>query len=175
MPTWNADQYLKFAEPRIRPCHDLINRIAASGLQTVRRIVDLGCGPGNSTAVLADRWPDAEICGVDNSAAMIDVARAEQPGRRWIFDDISKWAASEQTRFELVFSNAALQWVPEHASLFPRLLERVEPGGALAVQIPADFNALPHRLMRELAPTGAQAKEWFSHEPSFYYDVLASR
>jgi trans-aconitate 2-methyltransferase len=172
MPTWNADQYLKFGEERIRPCHDLLNRVAP---QRVRSILDLGCGPGNSTAVAASRWPDAEIAGLDNSPAMIGVARKDQPHRRWIFDDISNWAASEQDRFDIVFSNAALQWVPDHASLFPRLLSRVAPGGALAVQIPADFNALPHRLMRELAPAGVHAKEWYSHEPAFYYDLLASR
>lgn len=170
MPTWNAVQYLKFGEDRIRPCHDLLNRIAS---QRVRRIVDLGCGPGNSTAVAAARWPEAELAGVDNSAAMIDVARKDQPHRRWIFEDISSWASTTQDRFDLVFSNAALQWVPDHAALFPKLLDRVDAGGALAVQIPADFNALPHRLMRELAPAGVRAKEWYSHEPSFYYDVLS--
>jgi trans-aconitate 2-methyltransferase len=173
MPTWNADQYLKFGEQRIRPCHDLLDRVARASLQDAKRIIDLGCGPGNSTAELAERWPDAEISGLDNSAAMIEVARREQPHRRWIFDDISSWTANEKERFDIVFSNAALQWVPDHASLFPRLMERVAPGGALAIQIPADFNALPHRLMRELAPSGARAKEWFSHEPAFYYDVLA--
>jgi trans-aconitate 2-methyltransferase len=172
MPTWNADQYLKFGEDRIRPCHDLLNRIVSP---SVRRIVDLGCGPGNSTAVAAARWPDADIAGVDNSSAMIDVARKDQPHRRWIFEDITSWASDAQDRFDLVFSNAALQWVPEHAALFPRLLQRVDAGGALAVQIPADFNALPHRLMRELAPAGIRAKEWYSNEPAFYYDVLAGR
>jgi trans-aconitate 2-methyltransferase len=172
MPTWNADQYLKFGEDRIRPCHDLLNRIASQG---VRRIVDLGCGPGNSTAVAAARWPAAEIAGLDNSSAMIDVARKDQPHRRWIFEDISSWVSNAQDRFDLVFSNAALQWVPDHAALFPRLLDRVDAGGALAVQIPADFNALPHRLMRELSPAGIQAKEWYSHEPSFYYDVLSGQ
>jgi trans-aconitate 2-methyltransferase len=171
MPTWNADQYLKFADERIRPCKDLVYRI---GISDAKRIIDLGCGPGNSASVLAERWPGAEIAGVDSSRAMIDVAQREQPQRRWIVSDISDWTGAEQARFDLVFSNAALQWLPDHASLYPRLLERVAPGGAFAAQIPADFNALPHQLMRELAPPNVHAKEWHSHEPPFYYDVLAA-
>lgn len=169
MPTWNADQYLKFADERIRPCKDLISHI---GIASPKRIVDLGCGPGNSAAVLAERWPGAEITGVDTSPAMIDVARREQPARHWISADIREWASTEPAQFDLVFSNAALQWVPDHASVYPQLMKRVAAGGALAVQIPADFNAIPHQLMRELAPR-VKAKEWYSHEASFYYDVLA--
>jgi trans-aconitate 2-methyltransferase len=171
MPTWNAHQYLKFADERTRPCKDLVARI---GIAAPRSIVDLGCGPANSTVVLAERWPNADLTGVDNSSAMVDVARREQPDRRWIAADISGWADSEGEQFDLVFSNAALQWVPDHASLYPRLLKRVAHGGALAAQIPADFDALPHRLMRELA-TGIKAKEWYSHDTGFYYDLLAPR
>jgi trans-aconitate 2-methyltransferase len=170
MPTWNADQYLKFAVERTQPCRDLVARIGAAN---VRSIIDLGCGPGNSTAVLAERWPEADITGLDSSASMIDVARREQPGRRWIARDISEWAADETGRFDIVFSNAALHWVPDHASLYPRLLARVRAGGVIAVQIPADFDALPHRLMRELGPMEMQVKEWHAHEPAFYYDLLA--
>lgn len=171
MPTWNAHQYLKFADERIRPCKDLVARI---GVAAPRRIVDLGCGPGNSTVVLAERWPNAELSGVDSSSTMIDVARREQPDRRWIAADISEWADSEREQFDVVFSNAALQWVPDHASVYPRLLKRVARGGVFAMQIPADFDALPHQLMRDLA-TGVKAKEWYSHDSAFYYDLLAPR
>ena len=170
MPTWNAHQYLKFADERIRPCKDLVSTIE---IRDCRRIIDLGCGPGNSASVLAERWPDADIAGLDSSDAMINVARKEQPHRRWIASDIRDWARTEQAQFDLIFSNAALQWVSDHASLYPRLLERLAKGGAFAAQIPADFNALPHLLMRELAPPNVRAKEWHSHEPSFYYDALA--
>src|SRR5207244_4778651 len=170
MPTWNADQYLKFADERTQPCRDLVARIGAANVHSV---IDLGCGPGNSTAVLAERWPGAEITGLDSSSSMIDVARREQPTHRWIARDISEWAANETELFDIVFSNAALHWVPDHATLYPRLLSRVRAGGALAVQIPADFNALPQQLIRELAPPGLRVKEWHSHEPAFYYDVLA--
>jgi trans-aconitate 2-methyltransferase len=169
MPTWNADQYLKFEDERTRPCRDLV---ASVSLKTVDRLIDLGCGPGNSTRVLAGRWPDAEITGLDSAVSMIDVAKREQPERRWVVEDITEWVSSETGKFDLVFSNAALQWVPDHASLYPSLFERLNTGGALAVQIPADFNALPHRIMRELAPS-ARVKEWHSHKPAFYYNLLA--
>ena len=171
MPSWNADQYLKFADERTRPCHDLL---AAINLSTVEQLIDLGCGPGNSTSVLAKRWPHARITGLDNATSMIDVARSEQPQHRWVVQEIAEWAVNEREQFDLVFSNAALQWVPDHASLYPRLVERVRPGGALAIQIPANFNALPHRLMRDLAPPGVRAKEWHAHELAFYYDILAA-
>jgi trans-aconitate 2-methyltransferase len=170
MPTWNADQYLKFAGERTRPCRDLVAAIAISN---VRRIIDLGCGPGNSTSVLAARWPDAEIVGLDNSASMIQAARAEQPNRTWIVRDIAQWAATKGEPVDVVFSNAALHWIENHERLFPKLLEHVSPGGVLAAQLPADLNATPHRLMRELAPPNASVKQWRTHDPDFYYDVLS--
>src|SRR5262249_51453707 len=137
-----------------------------------RRIIDLGCGPGNSTKVLAGRWPDAEITGLDNATSMIDVAKKEQPRRRWVVRDIADWAANATEQFDIVFSNAALQWVDDHGTLYANLMRHLRPGGALAVQIPADFNAIAHRLMRELAPRHIEVKEWHSHEPAFYYDLL---
>ena len=90
MSGWNPNQYLKFAEERTQPCRDLAARIAVTN---VRRAIDLGCGPGNSTAVLRDRWPDAEFTGLDSSAKMIERARREYPRQRWIADDIAEWAA----------------------------------------------------------------------------------
>jgi trans-aconitate 2-methyltransferase len=170
MPTWNADQYLKFADERTRPCRDLV---AAISITPVRRIIDLGCGPGNSTRVLEGKWPEAEITGLDSSASMIDVARREQPRHRWLVQGITEWTANARDDFDIVFANASLQWVDDHAWLYPKLLERVSPGGVLAVQIPANFDALPHRLMRELAPDGVSVKEWHAHEPPFYYEALA--
>jgi len=172
MPTWNADQYLKFTQERTRPCYDLVGAIQSASVQ---RIIDLGCGPGNSTAVLARRWPQAEITGLDSAVSMIDVARREQSQHRWRAGDITEWAATETEQYDLIFSNAALQWVDDHAGLYPRILDRLRPGGVFAAQIPSDFEALPHRLMREVAPPGLEVKEWHSHTPAFYYDVLAPR
>src|SRR5579862_2116752 len=102
MPTWNAGQYLRFADERTRPCRDLA---AAVALDAPRRIVDLGCGPGNSTAVLAARWPGAEIIGLDSSETMIAAARREAPQRTWLLGDIASWTS--EAPFDVVFSNAA--------------------------------------------------------------------
>jgi trans-aconitate 2-methyltransferase len=170
MPTWNADQYLKFAEERTQPCRDLAMRVS---LEDVRTIVDLGCGPGNSTQILAHRWPAARITGVDNSHSMIDIARIEQAQHQWVARDIVDWASHEDKRFDVVFSNAALQWVHGHDTLYPDLFARVAPGGALAIQIPSDVNSPPHRLMREIASPGINVREWHAHTPRFYYDLLA--
>jgi trans-aconitate 2-methyltransferase len=179
VPAWNPNQYLKFADERTQPCRDLAARIAVSN---VRRVIDLGCGPGNSTAVLRDRWPDAELTGLDSSADMIARARSEYPSQRWIAEGIAEWAAAqpEGDQYDVVFSNAAMQWVDDHAGLYPRLLSRVAPGGALAIQIPGNFDALPHRLMREVAATPewsrsfspGKVREWHHHEMDFYYDTL---
>src|SRR5580704_1746796 len=148
MPTWNPQQYLKFAEERSRPCRDLAARVEISNPQ---RIIDLGCGPGNSAEVLSARWPQAAITGLDSSAAMIDAARAASPQCDWRTGDISEWAAASGERFDVVFSNAALQWVGDHAAVFPQLLARVAEGGALAVQVPGNYGEAQHRLMREVA------------------------
>ncbi|HUO04332.1 MAG TPA: methyltransferase domain-containing protein [Candidatus Binataceae bacterium] len=179
MPTWNADQYLRFADERTRACRDLA---ATVSIANARRIIDLGCGPGNSTAVLAARWPDAEIVGLDSSPDMIAKARESEPRRTWIAGDISKWMASSREQFDLVFSNAALHWVENHGEALPKLLSRVAPGGAFAMQIPGNFDAPAHTAMRELAaspewrdkfPPGP-VREWHTHEPDFYYDTLSS-
>jgi trans-aconitate 2-methyltransferase len=179
---WNPNQYLKFAEERTQPCRDLVARVC---VPHPRRVIDLGCGPGNSTAVLMERWPEAEFTGLDSSAGMIERARQEHPHHRWIAGDIAEWAAETGTdgdgQFDVVFSNAAMQWVDDHAVVYPRLLSRVAPGGALAIQIPGNIDALPHRLMRELAASPAwshwfppgKLREWHHHEIEFYYDVMA--
>jgi trans-aconitate 2-methyltransferase len=177
MSDWNAELYLRFADERTRPCRDLAARIEVDA----RRIVDLGCGPGNSTDVLGGRWPQADILGLDSSEEMIAAARRERPGRRWIRADIVPWAAAtEPASFDVVFSNAALQWVSDHRAIFPKLLALVAPGGALAVQVPNNIDAPPHAIARALAASGSWrrrlppegVREWHAHEAAFYYDVL---
>src|SRR5262245_23075629 len=108
--TWNPDQYLKFDAERTQPCRDLVSRIA---LRSVRRAIDLGCGPGNSTAVLRERWPEATITGLDSSPEMIEKARKTTPESRWIIGDIAHWAQDSRELYDLVFSNAALQWAAD--------------------------------------------------------------
>jgi len=146
------------------------------------RVIDLGCGPGNSTAVAAKRWPRAEVDGLDSSAAMLDAARNNFPQHRWLQGDIARWRVDVARPYDVVFSNAALQWVPDHRRELPRLLEQVAPGGALAVQMPANLDAPAHRMMRELAASAAWRsrfpnlpREWLVHPAEFYYDVLATR
>jgi trans-aconitate 2-methyltransferase len=171
MPEWDSGQYLKFHDQRTQPCRDLAARIEIEPA----RVIDLGCGPGNSTEVLAARWPNAAITGLDSSPAMIESARAKHPEWHWIAGDIVAWAASGDA-YDLVFSNAALQWAPDHACLIPQLLERVAPGGALAVQMPSNWNGPAHSAMRELARRFGiehNVREWYTHEDAFYYDVLA--
>ncbi len=171
MPGWKPDQYLKFAAERTQPCRDLVARIA---IENPRRVIDLGCGPGNSTEVLAARWPGAKLTGLDSSAEMIARARSLHPDWRWQAGDIAAWTDGEEC-FDVVFSNAAMQWVPDHARIFPRLLAHVAPGGALAVQMPGNFEAEAHRLMRAVAagfPAADGVREWFAHGAEFYYDVL---
>ena len=185
MTAWNAAAYLKFGDERTRPCRDLAARVEVAA---PARVIDLGCGPGNSTAVLGERWPGAEITGLDNSTEMLQKARADYPARSerqaalWVQGDIAQWAEEKGERFDVVFSNAALQWVPDHATLFPRLLGRVAGGGALAVQLPVYSDQPGQRLIREVAHSAKwQARftrapvDWRAESVGFYYDVLASR
>src|SRR5262245_6842677 len=173
-PMWNPGQYLKFDTERTQPCRDLVSRIM---LRDVRRAIDLGCGPGNSTQVLRDRWPNADITGLDNSNEMLASAREAQPQGRWIYGDIGQWADEVGEAFDLVFSNAAVHWVPAHAAVFPKLLTRTR--AALAVQMPGNLNGLVHRILREIASAPqwrsllGDVKNWQAHEPEFYYDVLS--
>src|SRR5262249_24922193 len=153
------------------PCRDLVARIA---LDSPASAIDLGCGPGNSTEVVAGRWPRARITGLDSSPAMIAAAREKHPEWNWVANDITAWTAGEEY-FDLIFSNAALKGVSDHACIFPNLLRRVAPGGALAVQMPGNWDAIAHRLMREVAARfgiDGRVREWFTHEPEFYYDAL---
>lgn len=177
MPTWDSEQYLRFAAERTQPAIDLAARIT---LPAPGRVIDLGCGPGNSTAVLARRWPAARLTGLDSSAAMIAAARRAHPAVTWETGDIAAWPAAPGEPFDVVFANASLQWVPDHAALLPRLLASVAPGGVLAFQVPANLDAAAHRLMRELAATAtwrdrfsAPPREWHVESPEFYYDRLA--
>jgi trans-aconitate 2-methyltransferase len=146
------------------------------------RVIDLGCGPGNSTAVLRARWPEAELMGLDGSAEMLEKARRDGPAARWVQGDIARWAEEETSEFDLVFSNAALQWVPDHAALLPRLLARVRPGGALAAQLPSKSGQAAQQMIRELARSerwrGRFTKppvDWHTEQPGFYYDALVGQ
>ena len=138
---WDPAQYLRFADERLRPALDLLARVP---LDAPARVVDLGCGAGNVTAILRQRFPTADVAGVDGSAAMLDKARAATPGCRFEQADLFTWQPDGAP--DLIYSNAALQWVGEHPRLFPRLLSMLAPGGVLAVQMPA-MHDTPLRLL----------------------------
>ncbi|AWI78847.1 trans-aconitate 2-methyltransferase [Parazoarcus communis] len=148
---WSPDRYLGFHDLRLRPALDLMGRIS---MTPPRTIVDLGCGPGNVSALLLQRWPDADLTGVDQSTEMLERARAEIPRAQWVEADISCWYPDVPV--DLLFSNAALHWVGDHPALFARLAAMLGAEGVLAVQMPANFSAPSHRLIRELAASS----EW---------------
>jgi len=146
---WNPGQYLAFAGPRMQPAVDLLARIA---LEAPRSVVDLGCGPGNITPLLRARWGDAAIVGLDNSAAMLERARAANPTESYENTDIGAWNPAQ--RHAVIYTNAALQWLPDHESLLPRLAGYVAPGGVLAMQIPRNYEAPSHRLILDAIREG---------------------
>ena len=165
-----------FERERTLPCRDLVNRIE---LSSPSRIVDLGCGPGNSTAVLAQKWPNAEILGVDSSIEMLKQARASRIKAEWILEDIQRW--NSERGFDLVFSNAALQWIADHEREIPRLFNSVANGGALAFQIPTRTD-LWNEVLEKLVTNPSWANrfrpvtsnDFFSHKLEFYYSVLSN-
>lgn len=172
---WNADLYLQFANERTQPVHDLVNRIQ---LTNPRRIMDLGCGPGNSTAVLRRRWPESQVAGLDHSEEMIAKARESYPSGVWQQGDAATWVPEEP--FDLVFSNAMLQWIPQHEMVCPHLLNQVAEKGALAVQVPAHYDSPLHREIVDVSrdPVWTSRMEGArrtltNHSPAFYYDLLA--
>ena len=175
MPTWDSQQYLRFNAQRTRPAEDLAARTAVDAPRTV---VDLGCGPGNSTAIVAQRWPMAKVSGIDSSAEMIETARKTSASIDWSIGDIATWSPS--ATYDVVFSNAALQWVPDHETVLPKLFSRVATGGAFAFQVPANFDAPGHQLIRKVGSSDrwrglftTAVREWHVEPVEFYYDVLA--
>jgi len=174
---WDPEQYLTFADHRLRPAVELLARVPAAAPDSV---VDLGCGAGNVTALLRARWPDAHITGLDNSDPML--ARADATGLDcdWAKADIATWRPDHPV--DVLFSNAALQWLGDHEVLFPRLAGLVAPGGWLAIQIPDNRNETAHSLVVETAldgPWRAKLEPILRlapiHTAAAYYDMLMSR
>src|SRR5207248_8170024 len=146
---WNPQQYLKFSGHRLRPAVDLLMRIPDF---PVRSVADLGAGAGNVTKLIRERWPDATVTGVEGSAEMVAAGRKAAPDVEWSHEDLGQWRPAKQ--YDLVYSNAALHWLPNHAALFPSVMEKDMPGGMLAVQRPRNFLAPSHLLIGESAPNG---------------------
>jgi trans-aconitate 2-methyltransferase len=154
MADWNAAQYLKFERERTRPARDLLTAIS---LERPARIVDLGCGPGNSTQLLVDRYPSADVLGLDISPDMLDKARAAVPRARFEQADVAAWEPAVAA--DLIFANAVLQWLPDHPRLLPRLVSCLAPGGVLAVQMPDNLDEFSHALMRKVASEASFAEK----------------
>ncbi len=183
--SWNPGQYLKFEDNRLRPALDLMGRIP---LESPQVVYDLGCGSGNVTRLLADRWPDADVVGMDNSPEMLAQAAGDSDGSagriRWQTGDLADWRPDSTP--SVLYSNAVIQWVPDHDELVPRLWAMLPPGGCLAVQAPLSWDMRSHQLMREALADGgpggqaigpaelrqAVGNRWVQ-DPDFYYDLLA--
>ena len=173
--SWNPEQYLKFAGPRLRPALDLLNRVETA---EPRLVCDLGCGAGNVTRLLAERWPAARLIGVDSSPEMLAKAKTALPSAQWVVGDLGRWQPPAPA--DVIFSNAAQHWLDDHGALFRRLLGFLAPGGVLAVQMPRNFQAPSHLCLQEAAAAGPWVDRLSRHlrpspvgEPAFYWDLLA--
>jgi trans-aconitate 2-methyltransferase len=176
MADWSAEQYLKFEDERTRPPRDLLAQVP---LTDARKIVDIGCGPGNSTELLVKRWPNATVIGIDTSTAMLRQARERLPKVTFVEANVAHWVPPDGT--DLLFANAVFQWVPGHLKHLQRLLGRMPEGGVLAAQIPDSLDEPAHLLMREVAGEGPWSKQLAEKarlrdevpEPGGYYDALS--
>ncbi len=172
---WEPYQYLNFAGPRLRPALDLLAAVPA---MDAARVYDLGCGTGNMAAHLRSRWPEAAIGGVDSSEEMLAAARAAHPDMDWTQADLATWAPEAPA--DLLYSNAALQWLGDHGALLPRLVRCLAPGGVLAMQMPGNFGSPSHTLIQEVAAEGSWAGRLAGvglrdpvASPEAYYGILA--
>lgn len=164
--TWDPDRYLTFADERGRPFVELLARIGATAPTSV---VDLGCGPGNMTALLAQRWPAATITGLDSSPEMIAKAQANGSAVDYRVADVASWTAAEPV--DVLLSNATLQWVPGHLDLLPHLVAQVTPGGVLAFGVPANFDEPSHTVREALAAEAPYAEQTAGVASPYAFDA----
>jgi len=173
--SWSAKQYVAFEDERTRPVRDLLSALPPI---EARLVVDLGCGPGNSTEVLAARFADAAVRGIDSSPDMIEAARCRLPQAQFAIEGVEAWR--DAGPFDVILANALLQWVPNHATLLPALAAKLEQGGGLAIQMPDNLDGPAHRLMREIAAEGpwadilgaASAARTPIGDANWYYELL---
>lgn len=166
MPDWDSIQYLKFKEERTQPAIDLAGRIT---LSSPKKILDIGCGPGNSTQVLASRYPDAYILGIDSSENMIETAKKEHDALDFKVCDAGNSLASLSNDFDVIFSNACIQWIPNHRALLPNMMALLKDGGILAVQTPMNYEEPIHKIIQEITASS----KWSSYfpNPRIFYNL----
>lgn len=169
MAEWNADQYTKFLKERTQPAVDLANKI---NIENPREIIDIGCGPGNSTRVLADRFSGAHIIGADNSQNMLDKAKSQNPELDFMIFDASRDFSGFNKKFDVVFSNACIQWIPNHRELIKNMMGILNDGGVMAIQTPMNYKEPIHMIIAELS-SSLKWKNKFDN-PRIFYNLTQS-
>ena len=176
MSAWNPDLYLKFEKERTQPSIDLVARIDVSSPE---RIIDIGCGPGNGTKILREKFPNSRITGIDSSSEMIDKAKSAYPPGEWILADAAEYQFTG--KYDIIFSNAALQWIPDHQKLIERVVVHLTTKGKLAIQVPGNYDSPIQESLKQLSERPDWAGFLFEavnairyRTPEFYYDVLSA-
>ena len=175
---WSASQYVKFEDERTRPARDLLAQVP---LDSVSHAVDLGCGPGNSTELIVERFGAAGVSGLDSDKDMLAAARKRLPGTAFVEADLATWQPAEPA--DLLFANAVFQWLPNHLDIFDHLMDGLKPGGVLAVQMPDNLGEPSHLMMEETAHNGPWRDAFAGRSvrraplpsPSVYYERLAPK
>lgn len=170
MADWDSSKYLKFGNERTQPAIDLVNRI---NIEKPQKILDIGCGPGNSSKVLAQRYPDADILGIDNSPSMIETAREQHPDIRFMHCDVSKDLHVLGGDFDIVFSNACIQWIPDHNALLQSMIGLLKPGGVIAIQTPMNYQEPIHQIIQETSTSSIWSPK-FQKNPRIFYNLTQS-
>lgn len=175
MSDWQPDLYLQFKSERTQPSIDLVSKI---NQVNPKRIIDIGCGPGNSTQILAQKWPKSKIVGIDSSASMIEKAKQDYPDQEWIIANASSYES--EMKFDLVFSNAVIQWIPNHEELLIKFHNLLSDEGVVAVQVPQFWDMPLGKIIDNIAndtrwkdQTDGVSELLTIHNHSFYYDILS--
>jgi trans-aconitate 2-methyltransferase len=174
---WNPELYLKFNEERTQPAKDLAARIH---VENPENILDVGCGPGNSTNVLSSRWPESEIVGIDSSASMIESAKNNYPDIEWRIEDATKMETKE--KYDIIFSNATIQWIQDQEKLISDLVKKLKNNGALAVQVPMYHNMPASHAIESVSlnirwkeQTSGASDSFTFHSSDYYYHILSAK
>lgn len=174
---WNPELYLKFNEERTQPAKDLAVRI---NMENPEKIMDVGCGPGNSTNVLSSRWPESEIVGIDSSASMIESAKNNYPNIEWRIEDATKMETEE--KYDIIFSNATIQWIQDQKKLISDLVKKLKNNGSLAVQVPMYHKMPASHAIEKVSLTKRwkeqtnEASDVFTfHSSDYYYNILSAK